>query len=239
MFTEAERGFFEEHGYVHVPGVLDPDHLDRVRDAFDKVWAQSGPPVNRDKLLTDETFIELIEHPPIVDRHRALFGNQTQLLQYDLLQQGPRSNSPARLWHRDFVFPGDRVLSVNTLLFLDDMTDARGPTYVVPGSHRGDECPSAEQLRSDLPHEVAAYAKAGDAIFINSAIWHTGNRNTTDGLRRGIYLYYGYWWLKRYDEHGEIPWQALVGASEQRLELLGIKMPAKDMHMYGQPILDV
>ena len=69
-------------------------------------------------------------------------------------------------------------------------------------------------------------------MFINSAIWHTGGRNRSDGLRRGIYLYYGYWWLKRYESHEALPWQALQGASEQRLPLLGVKMPDRDIHMY-------
>ena len=46
--------------------------------------------------------MELIEHPPILDRHRAIFGNQVQLLQYDLLRQGPRNSAfPERSWHRD------------------------------------------------------------------------------------------------------------------------------------------
>ena len=60
--------------------------------------------------------------------------------------------------------------------------------------------------------------------------------NQTDGLRCGVYLYYGYWWFKRYDamDPGKYatPWQALEGASRERLELLGLKMPGKGLHMY-------
>jgi len=51
-------------------------------------------------------------------------------------------------------------------------------------------------------------------------------------LRRGIYLYFGYWWLKRYEAETILPWQALAGASEQRLRLLGLKMPDRDIHQY-------
>jgi ectoine hydroxylase-related dioxygenase (phytanoyl-CoA dioxygenase family) len=70
-------------------------------------------------------------------------------------------------------------------------------------------------------------------VFINSAIWHTGSRNRSDGLRRGIYLYYGYWWLKPYEAHKKRPWQCLESAPTQRLELLGVKMPAGDIHQYN------
>ena len=132
--------------------------------------------------------------------------------------------------HRDFVFPGDRPISINTILYLDDMTEEVGPTRVVPGSHRGRALPEAR----DQPHrdEVAVYAEAGDAVFVNGAIWHTGGRNKGAGMRRGIYLYFGYWWLKRYESEQAIPWQATENASVARLELLGVKMPDRDIHMY-------
>ena len=176
--------------------------------------------------------MELIEHAPILERHQALFGAQTQLLQFDLLRQGPNSTFPNRAWHRDFSFPGERPLSVNTILFLDDRTEEVGPPRVVPGSHRGEAMPSRERVHDPSPNEVALLAKAGDAVFINSAIWHSGGRNSGAGLRRGIYLYYGFWWLKRYENDVALPWQTLDSASQQRLQLLGVKMPNCDLHQY-------
>ena len=232
MITNEEKEFFLTHGYLQVSSVLRDDHLALIQSEFDRVWELEKPPVYQQKLLKHKAFIDLIEHPAILDRHRAIFGNQVQLLQFDLLRQGPRSDFPERAWHRDFVFPGDRPVSINTILFLDDMTDEVGPTRVMPGSHRGEAAPPPEQVGQPLPGEVTAYAKAGDAILINSAIWHTGGRNQGGGLRRGIYLYYGYWWLKRYNAEHLLPWQALENASEQRLRLLGVKMPGHDIHIY-------
>ena len=232
MWTEEEKGFFLENGYLHARGVLTRDLLARVQAEFDRVWEIEKPRVNQHKLLKYATFRELIEHTPILERHRAIFGDQVQLLQYDFLRQGPRSDFPERAWHRDFTFPGDRPLTINTILFLDDMTEEVGPTRVVPGSHRGETWPPADSRDRPLPGEVAVYAKAGDACFINSAIWHTGGRNRGDGLRRGIYLYYGYWWIKRYESEQALPWQAFEDAGETRLQLLGVKMPGHDIHMY-------
>ena len=231
MKTPEEKAFFLKNGYVHVPGVLTRDELTHVQSEFDRVWELPGQS-NQTKLLQHRTFIDLIQHPEILDRQSALFGNQLQLLQYDFLRQGPRNETfPTRAWHRDFVFPGDTPLSVNTILYLDDMPEERGPTYVVPGTHRGASLPPRGMLNEPLPGEVAALARAGDAVFINSAIWHSGGRNRSDGPRRGIYLYYGYWWLKRYEGAVSLPWQALEDADEQRLKLLGIKMPG-DLHQY-------
>lgn len=232
MKTPAERAFFLEHGYLHVPGVLAGDHLKQVQDEFDRVWELEKPKVNQHRLLKHQLFIDLIEHPPILDRQRAIFGHQVQLLQYDLLRQGPHNTRPPRAWHRDFVFPGDRPLSINTIIMLNEMSEARGPTRVVPGTHLGGQLPPPDQLTQPLPGEVAVYAAPGDAVFINGAVWHTGGCNQTDGVRRGLYLYFGYWWMKRYESEQTLPWQALVNASEQRLRLLGVKMPDRDIHQY-------
>ena len=230
--TPEEKTHFLDQGYLHVPGVLSGTHLRQVQDEFDRVWDLPGQ-CSQTKLLQHQTFIALIEHPAILDRHRAVFGDQTQLLQYDFLRQEAFNETfPTRAWHRDFVFAGDRPLSINTILYLDEMTEERGPTYVVPRTHRGEALPPQGMTHEPLPGEAAVVAQAGDAVFINSAIWHSGARNRSAGPRRGIYLYYGYWWLKRYESSVALPWQALAGASAQRLQLLGIKMPAGDIHQY-------
>jgi hypothetical protein len=233
MTTPEEKQFFLEHGYLHALDVLTANHLATIQSEFDRVWELEKPRVNQHRLLKYPAFIELIEHPPILDRHRAIFGRQVQLLQYDFLRQGPRSEAQERHWHRDFSFPGDRPLSINTILYLDNMTEEVGPTRVVPGSHRGEALPPADHVNKPLPGEVAVSAAAGDAVFINSAIWHSGGRNQSAGLRRGIYLYYGYWWLKRYESNEALPWQAFENAGEQRLRLLGVRMPDRDIHMYN------
>lgn len=115
MHTPNEMSFFLEQGYLHVPGVLDGDHLRRVQAEFDRVWDLEGPPANQHKLLKYPLFMDLIEHEPILNRHKAVFRSQVQLLQYDVLRQGPQSGGAARSWHRDFVFPGNRPLSINTI----------------------------------------------------------------------------------------------------------------------------
>jgi ectoine hydroxylase-related dioxygenase (phytanoyl-CoA dioxygenase family) len=233
MITHDEKAHFLEHGYLVVEEVLVGDHLAEIQEAFDRVWeVEKAPPCSQHQLLKHRAFIDLIEHPPILERHRAIFGNQVQLLQYDLLRQDPGSRAHERYWHRDFAFPGERPLAINTILFVDDIPMEKGPTRVVPGTHRGEAGPPRERVHEPLPGEVAVPLRAGTAIFINAPIWHTGGRNNSNGLRRGIYLYYGYWWLKRYEAERELPWQALEAASEQRLRLLGVKMPDRDLHMY-------
>ncbi|MBT5877307.1 MAG: hypothetical protein HOH43_28050 [Candidatus Latescibacteria bacterium] len=232
MVKDSDWEFFNEHGFVLIKGVLDPDRLGTIQMAYEEIWEQEESPVNQQKLLQRRPFIDLIQHRPIIDQHIAVFGSQTQLLQYDLLRQEPHSERPERAWHRDFSFPGEYPLSINTIVYLDSMTDERGPTYVVPGSHLGwRQAPSGEDRCRPIPGEIAIHAEPGDAAFINSAVWHSATANRSDGWRRTVYLYYGHWWLKRYEWQHAVPWQALEGADEERLVLLGVKQP-EDLHMY-------
>ena len=232
MIRAHEKESFIEDGFLHVPQIVDAEHLERIRKVFDEVW-DAHPKCNQHVLLKHECFLGLIEYPPIIERHQAIFGRQVQLLQYDLLSFGPGSNFPERSWHRDFSFPGDRPVSINTILYLDEMTPDRGQTRIIPGSHREDyRPPQDERKHQPLDGEVAVEAKAGDAVFINSALWHTAATNRSNGPRRGVYLYYGYWWIKRYEYDRALPSEALIGASEQRLRLLGLKQPDRCLQMY-------
>jgi ectoine hydroxylase-related dioxygenase (phytanoyl-CoA dioxygenase family) len=240
MHTPAELDQFLTHGFLHVKGAIQGEELAHLTAEYERVWAAEKPQgirLRTHRVLRHKTFADLVEHPALLSRVQALFGLQTQLLSIDFLRHNPHSTAPERSWHRDFMFPGDTPLTVNTIVFLDEMTDARGPTRVVPGTHRGTSYPSHAQENQPHPDEVAVYAQPGDICFINGAIWHTGGRNGTDGLRRGIYTYYGFWWLKRYDEEYALPWQALEGATDQRLRLLGYKMPQGDLHIYEPDVV--
>ena len=172
MITPEEKAHFLDLGYLHVRGVVTGEHLARLQPEFDRVWDLPGRS-SQHKLLQHKSFLELIALPAILDRVRALFGDQAQLLQYDLLRQGPHNQTfPLRSWHRDFVFPGDTPLSVNTLLFLDPIGEAAGPTRVVPCSHRGTGFPDEDQSGWPHPEEVAVYAEPGDAIFKQRRLAH-------------------------------------------------------------------
>lgn len=230
-----QRRQLDVDGFTVCRQVIDPAYLAELREEFDLVWARhgAGGRVFHQELLRSPAFIRLIDHPPIIAKHRDLFGDQVQLLSADLLRQGPRHPGKDYGWHRDFVFPGDHILSANTIVYLDDMTDESGPTRVVPGTHRGTANPHGEACQQPMAGEVAVYAQAGDAAIINAAVWHTGGCNRGPGLRRAIYLYYGWWWLKQYfAERGPMPWQAAVNASPARLALLGLRMPGPDLHQY-------
>ncbi|HET6874670.1 MAG TPA: phytanoyl-CoA dioxygenase family protein [Acidimicrobiales bacterium] len=77
----------------------------------------------------------------------------------------------------------------NAAWCVDDFTAANGATCFVPGSHRQNRPPTADDLRAApaLPME----APAGTLVVFDSRIWHrTGNNTTADERRAGIFGWY-------------------------------------------------
>ncbi|CAE6851395.1 phytanoyl-CoA dioxygenase family protein [Paraburkholderia domus] len=219
----------ERDGYALMPGAVPYDQVRRLRTAFDLLWKRHDRSVDQRQLLAVPEFIELIDHPRLLDELTTVFGDQLQLIMYALRNHDAGDDLRERDWHRDFSFVCDRVIAVNAILYLDDTADS-GPTVAVPGSHRW-RTPPAERFepRSD---EVPLPAKAGDILLNDATLWHSRSRNKTLSPRRLVLLYFGYWWLKRYEHDSPLPRQALESASARRLQLLGVRMPGRDLHLY-------
>lgn len=86
------------------------------------------------------------------------------------------------------------LLQLKVGYYLSDMTQPwRGNLTVVPGSHKANREPTAEDLgRRDLfPGAVQVCAPAGTAILFHNAIWHTAAPYQQRGAGRTM-LYYGY-----------------------------------------------
>ena len=227
--------FYIKNGYYLIKEIFNKNFLKIIKSHFIEIYEQENGKCSQHQLLKNDVFLNLIEYPNILNPMKFIFGSQIQLLQYDLLYQPPQNNGPFRNWHRDLSFPGQFPLSTNCIIYLEDMDEDIGPTYVVPGTHIG-WLPEIKikQKNIKLTNEIAINAEAGDMAIINSSILHSGSINKSKNKhRRNIYIYYGYWWLKRYKSELKLPWQCFNKASEQRLQLLGIKSPENaDLHIY-------
>lgn len=219
----------DDAGYLLLECVLDAELIRRLRDEFDVLWKRHNGSVDQRQLLASETFLELLEHPRLLAEVKAVFGAQMQLLMYALRQHDQADDLRERDWHRDFSFVCDRTIGLNAIVYLDD-TMHTGPTLVVPGSHRWRDLPGGRyEPRAD---ELELPARAGQVLVSDAALWHSRGRNCTSSPRRIVLLYFGYWWLKRYEHDSALPWRALMNASAQRLQLLGLRMPGRDLHLY-------
>lgn len=218
-----------EDGFIIVRDVIAKNQLDELRTDFDRLLVCHPSGVDQRQLLSSPIFLDLLEKSPILDYARDIFGSQVQLLMYALRAGVDPYNGAARKWHRDFNFVTDRLLALNVILYLDDLASEDGATVVIPGSHRRREV----DAEAGLPHpaEVAAGVSAGDILLNWSTLVHSGTPKKASGPRRLVLLYFGNWWMKRYEHDQPLPWRALVDASPERLQLLGLRMPGRDLHV--------
>jgi ectoine hydroxylase-related dioxygenase (phytanoyl-CoA dioxygenase family) len=228
MLTVAQRQSFVEAGYIVVEGVLQGELLAAVRREAAALSATEPPNVGRRvwherALFRRRAFRDVLDVPGLVAAARDLIGDDVQLLALDLLLVRPGQGEVG--WHRDVTFVCNKTLSINTGIYLQDMTAETGTLRVVPGSHRWEEKP--ERPREDpLPGEVRVPVPAGSAVFFDAALWHTGDRNRSPVDRLALFPYFGRYWIKRMDNYfiQPLPANLLFTTDPMKRQLLGLEL---------------
>jgi ectoine hydroxylase-related dioxygenase (phytanoyl-CoA dioxygenase family) len=226
MLTPAQRQSFDESGYLVLQGVLRGELLARVRREAEMLSSSEGPDVGRRvwherALFRRRTFREILDVPELIEAARDLIGEDVQLLALDLLLVRPGQGGVG--WHRDVTFACNKTLSMNTGIYLQDMTVETGPLRIVPGSHRWERAPEAPRL-DPLPGEVSVPVSAGAAVFFDAALWHTGDRNRSGADRLALFPYFGRYFIKRMDNYftQSLPADLLTSTDPMKRQLLGL-----------------
>lgn len=246
----AERdpvAFFEEEGYLVLPGALPAGRLAPVRraaDAAEALWRAdpARPGVRRPDLEQvlgileyDPLFLDLVEDPAVFPLVRRLVGPDVALLDHDYFLTPPGATIPWA-WHHDFDLPGvhhpGSRLFVKVFWVLDDVDPDGGATLVLPRSHRvpgGMALPNVE-VPEDLPGAVKMDLPAGSAYLINDRTYHSAGNNRTGRTRRLLIFTYGHKWMRMWDEYVPSPALAARAGTPGRRQLLGLADP------YGPPV---
>ncbi|PPQ34623.1 phytanoyl-CoA dioxygenase family protein [Rhodopila globiformis] len=194
-----------EFGIARIEGVLAGATLARVRDALYRAAASDRErgwnnrfimdnPEDRTNqrvwclLSRDPVFSDLAEHPVALQAVRALLGWPVTLSNISANITGPGGGE--MMLHADQGFapqPWGGIQGVNIAWAIDDFTEENGATRIVPGSHRQNRAPLAE----DDQHTVALEAPAGSVIVMEGRVWHrTGFNRTENRHRAGIFAFY-------------------------------------------------
>lgn len=117
---------------------------------------------------------------------RAFFGGNYILNSYGGVVNARDAKAYVHNVHRDIRFSaaGKRFM-LNCLVMLDEFTLDNGATYLLSGSHTGDDRPDDATFfnRSDR-----AIGKAGSVLCFDSRIWHATGDNRTSKPRRALTL---------------------------------------------------
>ena len=155
--TQEQKEFYEENGYLVLPGRIPPNILQDIRDEIAKYQEQArgltastdqldledshsadDPRVRRIKLphTHNKVMRDLMYSDHVLAPARDLIGPALRLHTTKLnMKMG--GYGAAVEWHQDFAFyphTNDDVLAIAVII--DDMASENGPLMIFPGSHK-------------------------------------------------------------------------------------------------------
>ncbi len=158
MLTNEQRSFYQEFGYLLLPGFLSADQVRELQqvtsefesrarqvaqsnEVFDFGTSQNGDPPRLRRIKSPhkhhDAYRKLVSDPRLVSVLRELITPNIRLYGSKLNLKSPRGGEPV-LWHQDWAYyphTNDDILNAGFLI--DDMRPENGPLKVIPGSHRG------------------------------------------------------------------------------------------------------
>jgi ectoine hydroxylase-related dioxygenase (phytanoyl-CoA dioxygenase family) len=211
--TAEERSFYDEQGYVIVPGVLPAADLASIDAEIERLLpeAEDRSDVRPGWIFQLGLRSEIIRAFAEDERLLALVEEIVQpgiaLEEAKLVAKPPHSPIICH-WHQDEAFyqrPDDPGTASNVRMAvwmpLQDADERNGCLWVVPGSHRwglrpwdwaeSDAC--RKRLRESEyaeEHAIPVRVKAGDAVLFSSWTWHHSEGNLTDVVRRAFIVTY-------------------------------------------------
>lgn len=192
----------QHEGCTIVPDAISPDLLTALRRRFDELMADhenvatsikypGTNAIDLNRLFEiDPVFEELMDLPSVFPIAERVFDGDIELLGGAIANFTPPQASARGGWHHD----GQGYIRFT--FFLSDLTEAEGPTAILPGTHRADSLPPAWMNTDDgalpraVPGMVPVTGTAGTCMINNTLLWHTGTPNNSQQPRRIIWVVY-------------------------------------------------
>lgn len=204
-------------GYVVLANVVDPAHLDVLRERMDadaqiliqaEKWGgagrlkghlQQGPPP-----FAPYIFKDIVANPWIVQVTKALLGPGLYNNFYNGNTNCPGSTTQPL--HRDgaHLWPEQEIAHPTTEVVVNispqDTTAENGSVELWPGSHLDVSSkriePEQEAARREIAPPIRGNAKKGSALIRDIRLWHRGVPNLSDEPRHMIAMIHRVRWLR-------------------------------------------
>ena len=232
ILTDVDRFVFESWGYLIIPNVLTASEVEQCLAASRRVHAAAGTEgwgqVGR-SFETEPVLENLIDHPAILPKIRALYGDRF------ILQSAWNTMQPAHGtmggWHQDgssaynfkeLGYPIPLVQLRPSYLLTDQSRPRMGNMELIPGSHRS-RVPLPECVRkgeADAPISHVICAPAGAVLLFHNAVWHRSYAHDGDYNRYTMHLIYSPPWVRASDRLQNSP-EFLQRTTPLRRALMG------------------
>lgn len=202
--TPDQKTFYDENGYLLVPGFISADEAAELRREVHDIAARQGPTNatwssvadggtvlehSHDVQFRSAAFTRLLVDPRLAGVFTSLIGPNVQLHHNKMFIKPPERGSPFPM-HQDYgYFPHRGTSMTAAILHLDDAPDAKGCVRVYPASHKLGPLEAIGQDhhvdpdRFPLASAVPVEAKAGDLLVFNYLTVHGSGLNVSDEPR--------------------------------------------------------
>lgn len=205
---------YHRDGYLACGPVLTPYGVDTIRRQCMEAWEHTKAGFDADKSWLENTLLPNIHHQskavrdfyfegPMVDIATQVIGpnikGATSQLTFKL-----RGNTKPVQWHQDNGYGHlEPYSAISCLTALDDVDQANGCLWIVPGSHKQGQMSHGEGTQSSSSNlkaeqvmtvdETAAIPitmKAGECLFFHGWTLHKSEGNFSDRDRRILFFRY-------------------------------------------------
>lgn len=205
MITKEDIQFYNDNGYLVVPGLFDQDQVSKGIAAIEEVLARDDAeklcevePKDKGTVRRiwsptqkHEYFWSMASDSKLLDVIQGLIGENVMFHYSKLNMKGPKVGSIVE-WHQDFsYYPHTNSDLLTALIFLDDASVENGCLRVVPGSHKNglashdvDGYFRGKILDIDEATAVSVEAKAGSVLFLHCLTKHASAVNQSSKPRR-------------------------------------------------------
>ena len=134
----------------------------------------------------DPLFLKIATLPQILKLSDAFLQQYFVLMSQNGILNKAKEEHYQFTWHRDLNYQhyiSSKPLALSALLAIDPFDDVTGGTYVLPGTHLKEACPSKNYI---LNNQEVVKCPAGTIIFFDSMLFHRTGKNTSNSVRRAV-----------------------------------------------------
>ncbi len=179
----------EEHGFTVLERAISTDFADEIRDQTLRALTNHNATSLQWMLYHGRCFELLAQHPTFMTLIDASLGRGAVIASLSAIRKSP---GPGFIpLHTDYShvpepYPEWAMTGVGVWSF-EDWTEASGPTWVVPGSHRMRRSPRpGEEVTGGIPVEMPK----GSVVFFTEGLWHWQGDRTEPGERVTLHWHY-------------------------------------------------
>ena len=230
MSVEIRKRQIEMDGFCIIEDVIPTDEIKGIRDeitALERAGQEESEALKADMrrrghrigakgvgslrqvINRTQSFAPHLADRRILETAEAVLGPWARISCTDCVVNFP--GNERGYWHADWPYnqtnashiPApypDTLLHLSTIWMLTPFSAHTGGTFVVPGSHRWLNNPSADGIAGidrDAPHrsELQIEGEAGSVLLYDSRMWHAVAPNLSQQPRVALVVRYAPWWL--------------------------------------------